>query len=390
MFLMNSTDFTGGNGRAPQGAQITDAAVHGEMPGVTILGGGPCGLYAAFFAGLRGMRTAIIDSQPVLGGQLATIYPEKFVYDVPGFPKVLARDLAKGLVDQAMAFEPTVHLGEKIVSLKRVSGGELPADANISDESGANGQASESSGGYIVLESASGKTFKTKTVILAMGAGAFLPKKLKAANAAEFENHGLHYFVNGTAKFKGKRLLIVGAGDTAFDYAHQFKNDAAGVLMIHRHDRLRAHESTVASVLGSGVEFRTFWEVLEIYGEEHVTGAKIFNNQTGEEEQIEVDEIIACLGFLADLKFLKDWGLTLSKNACLTGSAMQTNVPGVYACGDIATHEGKIKLISTGQGEAAIAVNFICNTLNPELEIFPGHSTNMDLPEFAKHKSQTC
>lgn len=377
----------GANGRAPQGAQNSGGAAHGEMPDVTILGGGPCGLYAAFFAGLRGMRTAIIDSQPVLGGQLATIYPEKYVYDVPGFPKVLARDLASGLVDQAMAFDPKVHLGEKIVSLTRINGGALSSDANVSGESGETAGDCGNAAGYIVLKSASGNTFKSKTVILAMGAGAFLPKKLKAASAIEFENHGLHYFVNGTARFKGKKLLIVGAGDTAFDYAHQFKDDAASILMIHRHDRIRAHEATVASVLDSGVDFRTFWEIMEVIGEERVTGAKIFNNRTGDEVKIEVDEIIACLGFLADLKFLKDWGLSLSKNACLVGSAMQTNLPGVYACGDIATHEGKIKLISTGQGEAAIAVNFICNTLNPELEIFPGHSTNLGLPEFAKHDS---
>ena len=366
---MYSGKNSGGNGSSPGHEARPEGASAGEMPDVTIIGGGPCGLYAAFFAGLRGMKTAIIDSQSVLGGQLATIYPEKYVYDVPGFPKVLARDLAKGLVDQAMAFDPDVLLGEKISFIERIDNGAIPA----------------AGGGHISMTSVSGRTFKSRTVILAMGAGAFLPKKLKAAKAAEFENHGLHYFVKDASKFKGKRLLIVGAGDTAFDYAQQFKDDAASVLMIHRHDRIRAHEAMVKSVLNSGVEFRTFWEVLKIYGEEHVRAAKIFDNRTGEEETVEVDEIVACLGFVADLRFLKEWGLLLEKNACRVGSTMRTNIVGIYACGDIATHPDKIKLISTGQGEAAVAVNFICNGLYPDREIFPGHSTNLNLPQFAKH-----
>lgn len=323
-----------------------------EIFDLTIIGGGPTGLYGAFYAGLRQMKTKILDSLPELGGQLSALYPEKYIYDVGGFPKILAKDLVHQLVDQALQYEAQVCLDEKVVQLKRQEDGliELTTDKG---------------------------THWTKTVLIAAGVGAFIPRKMDVPRIEELVNKGIQYFVNDTTRFVGKRIVIVGGGDSAFDWALALGEKAASCLQIHRSDRFRAHEDTVQKVLESKVDVRTFYELKAIHGEHHLEAVTIFDNRTGVEEIIPCDSLLLNIGFLTNLGPIKEWGLNIKGNAILVDTTMMTNIPGVYAAGDICTFNGKLKLIATGMGEAGTAANFAKTFIDPDAKAFPGHSSDM-------------
>jgi thioredoxin reductase (NADPH) len=324
---------------------------------ITIVGGGPSGLFAAFYAGLRGARTKIIDSLPQLGGQLMALYPEKYIYDIPGFPRVLAREFVDRQVAQAMEFSPTVCLEEKVVGLHhREDNGHLT----------------------VALETAPGKVHYSRTVVIAAGVGAFVPRTLDIPDLERMEGKGVYYFVKDLETFRDKRVLVVGGGDTALDWALSLLPIAKQVALIHRRDRFRAHEESVRELFASPSEVLLFHELQALHGEEKVTGATVFHNRTGAELEIEVDAVVLGLGFLANLGPIKKWGLEIIKNSILVDTTMRTNLPAVYAVGDITTYEGKIKLIATATAEAAIAANYAKNYLDPESRIFPGHSSDRD------------
>lgn len=323
---------------------------------VTIIGAGPTGLYGAFYAGLRQMKTKVIDSLGQLGGQLAALYPEKYIYDIGGYPKVLAKEFVQFSAEQALQYNPTVCLGEKVVRLERHENGEVLLTTEIGGET---------------------RVHFTKTVLIAAGVGAFLPRKMDVPGLDELEGRGVFYFVNDTTPFVDKRLVIVGGGDSAFDWAMALGPKAARCLQIHRTDRFRAHEDSVQKVLSSSVEVRTFYELKEVHGENHLEAVTIFDNRSGVEERIECDFLLLNIGFLTNLGPIKDWGLELEKNAIRVNSTMQTNLPGVYAAGDICTFPGKLKLIATGMGEAGTAANFAKTFIEPGAKAFPGHSSDM-------------
>ncbi len=333
---------------------------NGESPSddlydVTIIGGGPVGLFGAFYTGMRQMKTKIIDSLPELGGQLSALYPEKFVYDMPGFPKVLARDLAEDMITQGLRFHPTVCLGEKVLHLRHEP-----------DET-------------ITLTSANG-THRTKTVIIAIGVGAFTPKRLNVPGVDAFEGLGVHYFVRDKAQFENKRLLIVGGGDSALDWAMNLEPIAAHITLIHRRDVFRAHEESIDWLLNrSQVDVRLWHELRRVEGSDRLERAVVFHNKTDEDLALDVDAVLLNLGFSADIGPVKGWGLTLEGNNIVVNQHMETNLPGVYAAGDIAAYDGKIPLIATGVGEICIAVNYAKNRIDPKSKVFPGHSSNMSL-----------
>ncbi|MBB6050943.1 NAD(P)/FAD-dependent oxidoreductase [Armatimonas rosea] len=325
----------------------------------TIIGGGPTGLFGAFYAGLRQMRTKLIDSMPQLGGQLSALYPEKYIYDVGGFPKVLAKDLVAQFADQALQYNPTLCLSEKVVGLERVG-----------DDTAA--------GGYLQLTTDKGAVHYSKTVLLAAGVGAFLPRKMDIPDLDRLEGLGVHYFVTDPASLKGKRLVIVGGGDSAFDWSLALGPSAASCIQIHRSDRFKAHEDSIQKVQDlESVELRTFYELKALHGEEHLEAVTIFDNRTGEEERVECDEVLLNLGFLTNLGPIKEWGLALEKNTIKVDSTMRTNIIGVYSAGDICSYVGKLKLIATGVGEAGTAANFAKTFLDPASKAFPGHSSEM-------------
>ncbi len=320
---------------------------------VTIIGGGPVGLFGGFYAGMRQMKTKIIDSLPELGGQLSALYPEKYVYDMPGFPKVLARDLAEEMIVQGTRFQPTVCLMEKVASLRHEP-----------DET-------------ITLTTNKG-THRSKTVIIAIGVGAFSPKRLNTPGVEEFEGRGVHYFVRDKAQFSGKRLLIVGGGDSALDWAMNLEPLAETITLIHRRDVFRAHEESIDWLLNrSQVDVRLWHELRRVEGSSQLERAVIFHNKTDEDIPLDVDGVLLNIGFSADIGPVRQWGLELEGDGILVNQHMETNLPGVYAAGDIAAYDGKLKLIATGVGEICIAVNYAKNRVDPKSKIFPGHSSNM-------------
>ncbi len=329
--------------------------MHTELYDITIIGGGPVGLFGAFYAGLRGMRTKIIDSLPELGGQLAALYPEKYVYDMPGFPEVLAKDLAAQMIRQAMRFKPTVCLEERAETLQRMDDG------------------------WTILTDRGG-LHCTRTIVICAGAGAFSPRKLNAEGIAEFEGNGVYYGVRDKAMFAGKRLLIVGGGDSAVDWALNLYPVAQEVTLIHRRDEFRAHEQSVQELRESPVKILTPYEVRRVCGNGKLEQAIIFHNKTQEELALEVDAVILNLGFVATLGPIKNWGLELQGNQIVVDEYMQTNLLGVYAAGDVCTHPGKLKLIATGVGEVCTAVNHAKSVIDPDAKMFPGHSSDMELP----------
>ncbi len=324
---------------------------------ITILGGGPTGLYAAFYAGMRQRSVRIIDSLPELGGQLTALYPEKYIYDVGGFPKVLARDLGKALVEQALQFSPEVVLGEEILGLTR-------------------------NGAGFCLEGRRGR-YLTRALILAVGKGAMTPVKLECPGYEEFLGRGVDYTVRDLESYRGKRVVVVGGGDSAVDWALALHPLASRVLLVHRRGTFRALERSVellreAEARGQ-VEIRTFHEVREIRGRERVEAVALVDNQGGEESLVEADAVVACLGFKPDLGPLRSWGIRLERNRVAVNHRMETNLEGVYAAGDIVGYEGKLDLIATGFAEAAIAVNNAVHFLDPTARVNPGHSTNLKI-----------
>ncbi|MER3401260.1 MAG: ferredoxin--NADP(+) reductase [Thermoflexus sp.] len=329
-----------------------------EPVDLVIIGAGPTGLFGAFYAGLRGLHAKIIDALPQPGGQLAVLYPEKFIYDVPGHPKIMAKDLVRLLVEQASTFNPVFCLGERAIGLRRADG-------------------------LWVVETGRG-VHPARAVLIAAGIGAFQPNRLGKPEIDQYEGRGLYYVVSERRPFRNKRVLIVGGGDTAVDWALNLKDYAAHITLIHRRDQFRAHPGSVAELMRSGIDIRLFHEIKAIHPGDDGTVREvvIFNNRTGEETRLPVDAVIMSLGFKADLGPIRGWGLeTVGNRYIKVNARMETNLPGVYAAGDIAAPEGvePLNLIVIGFAQAATAVNYAATYINPQAKVFPGHSSEMRL-----------
>jgi thioredoxin reductase (NADPH) len=326
-----------------------------DLRDITIIGGGPTGLFAAFYGGLRGRSTRIIDSLPELGGQLTALYPEKDIFDVGGFPKVLAKDLARNLVQQAMQFDPEVILDEQVQEVTW-------------------------QGGHFCLKSAKAE-YLSKAIVLAGGKGAFEPMALDVPGYDTFLHEGVEYAVKDPKAYAGKNVVLVGGGDSALDWVLILKEHAASTTLVHRRDGWRAHQATVermeAAVEAGEIHLRTFHEVREIQGADRVEAVTIFDNRTDEETVIPCDAVFTFLGFKPDLGPIKSWGLKVEKNRVLVDSLMETSIPGIYAAGDMVGYEGKLDLIATGFAEAAVAVNNAVHFVDPSARVNPGHSTSL-------------
>lgn len=333
--------------------ESNQAASSEECVDIAIIGAGPTGLFGAFYAGLRGMTVKIIDSLDVLGGQLMALYPEKYVYDVAGFPKVLAKDLAHQLIDQAMQYSPKVCLGEQVMSLTELEGG-------------AKWRLGTPNGSHLA-----------KTILISAGVGAFHHKTLPLPNAKDYHGKGLHYFVKELNGFAQKRVLIVGGGDSAVDWANMLAPVAGEVTLIHRRDQFRAHEDSVKKMHQTPVKIKTFHELKSIHGEGQISEAVIYDNRSKAEQRLEIDAILVNIGFSSSLGPIKEWGLNIEKGQIAVDSTMQTNRRGIFAAGDIAVFPGKLKLIATGVGEACTAVCYAKNAIDPHAKVFPGHSSEM-------------
>jgi thioredoxin reductase (NADPH) len=327
-----------------------------DLTDITIIGGGPTGLFAQFYAGMRGVTSRIIDALPELGGQLKALYPEKLIFDVGGFPSVLAKDLVNQLAAQAGQFGAKAHLGERVVSLTEEDG-------------------------HFVLATET-QRFPTRAVVIAGGIGAFSPRRLPQACAAPWYGRGVHEIVTDPEEFRGRRILIIGGGDSAFDWAHQLLDRAASVTLVHRSDRFRAHAATVSEVQSAAAAGRaqllTFHELADITSDDnHLTGVVLKDIKAKTTRSLEVDAILPMLGFVSDLGAIAEWGLTIVNDEITVTSTMETGRLGIYAAGDITAYPGKLKLIATGFGEAAIAVNQAVHWIYPDKKVNPGHSSNL-------------
>lgn len=332
-----------------------------DLKDITIIGAGPTGLFAAFYAGMRGASHRLIDNLDQLGGQLTALYPEKYIFDVAGFPKILSKDLVKGMAEQGLQWKAPVHLGEKVVGLREETDGGAPRFVVVTDTD----------------------EYPSRAVLIAGGIGAFTPRKLPLKDADHWLGRGLYDRVLDPQVFKMKRTLIVGGGDSAFDWAVNLQGVAGSILMIHRRDGFRAHQATVNQVQQLSdegkMQLRTFWELRAIEGGERIERVTIFNSKTKEEETLQMDCVLPQLGFVSSLGAIAEWGLDIEKGDIRVSQTMETNRPGIYAAGDITTYPGKLKLIATGVAEACIAVNHAVHFLNPGSKFEPGHSSNMAL-----------
>ena len=327
-----------------------------EIRDVTILGCGPTGLFAQFYAGMRGVTSQIVDALPEPGGQLSALYPEKFIFDVGGFPQILAKDLVRNLVEQAARFGQTMHLGQRVVDL-------VDADGHL----------------VLVTESA---RFPTRSVVIAAGVGAFAPRRLPQACADPWYGRGIYDRVLDPESFRGKRVVIIGGGDTAFDWAAQLLDRASAVTLVHRSDRYRAHAATVQQVQAAARAERLtllpFNELHDVIADgDRLAALDLRDLKTKGVRRVDADVVLPMLGFVSDLGPMAEWGLTLDKHEIVVNSLMETGRPAVYAAGDVAGYPGKLKLIANGFGEAAIAVNQAVHRLYPDKKVNPGHSSNM-------------
>ncbi len=320
---------------------------------IAIIGAGPAGLYAAYYAGMRHMSVTLVDSLPDLGGQLIALYPEKLIYDVAGYPSVLAKDLAARLIEQGLQYQPNVRMGENAKELAHD-----PANNTWrlqTDKS----------------------TLVARTILVAAGVGAFAARRLPIPDAGRFEGGGLYYTVGSIEQFRGRRVLIVGGGDSAFDWANLLAPVTSSQTLIHRTDRFRAHEGSVQRLRTGPTRVLTFHELRQLHGDRHIERVTLYDNRSDITQTIDVDDVLVNIGFTSTLGPLKEWGLEIERNAIRVDHRMMSNLPGVFAAGDVATYPGKLKLISVGFAEAAIAVNHAKQFIDPSSKLFPGHSSEI-------------
>ncbi|MBD8070467.1 NAD(P)/FAD-dependent oxidoreductase [Bacillus sp. PS06] len=319
---------------------------------ITVIGGGPAGLFTAFYGGMRQASVKIIESLPQLGGQLSALYPEKYIYDVAGFPKIRAQELIDNLKEQMSKFDPTICLEQSVDTVEKQEDGVFQLTTNS-------------------------EIHYTKSVIITAGNGAFQPRKLELESAAQYEGKNLHYFIDDLNKFAGQKVLVCGGGDSAVDWAMMLEPIAEKVYLTHRRDKFRAHEHSVENLMNSKVEVLTPYIPVELVGEDKIEQVILDEVKGDNKVTVDVDAVIVNFGFVSSLGPIKEWGLEIQKNSILVNSKMETNIPGIYAAGDISTYEGKVKLIASGFGEAPTAVNNAKSYIDPKAKIQPLHSSSM-------------
>ena len=327
---------------------------------ITILGAGPSGLAAAYYAGHRDATVRIVESLEQLGGQVAAVYPEKHVYDVAGHPKILGTKLVELCAEQGLQYGPEVRLGEEVQTLERVN----------------------ENGEELLAIGTSEGIFLTRALIITAGHGAFEPRKLGIEGIDEWEGRGVHYFVREKDVFRDRTCVIVGGGDSALDWTLGLQDTVKPpIALVHRRDNFRALESSVSearALEGEGrVRIMTPCEVREVHGDGALEAVTIENTKTGQSEQVPCEALITLLGFHSHLGAIADWGLELEgkRQIRIDPTTCETSLSKVYAAGDVAGYPGKITLITIGMGEAAIAANNAVAQIRGE-KVQPKYSTD--------------
>ncbi|MDN6639981.1 MAG: NAD(P)/FAD-dependent oxidoreductase [Tetragenococcus sp.] len=317
---------------------------------ITIVGAGPAGMFAAFYAGMRDAKTKIIDTLPQLGGQLTTLYPEKYIYDIPGFPKIKADELAQNLEKQLTMFNHRYCLEEEVIRL------DYHED---------------------LIEIVTNKRIHySKAVILALGNGSFQPRKLRVEQADKFENNGIDYFISDLMKYAGKKVAVAGGGDSAVDWALMLEPIAKEVSLIHRRGKFRAHEHSIQQLKDSTVQILTPYIIRGVTGDQNLESLHLQVAKSEETVDLAVDYLVVNYGFSTNLD-LKEWQINSSRQGIPVNSDMKSSREGVYCCGDITLYEGKVDLIATGFGEAPTAVNNALHYIDPKNRTQPVHSSSL-------------
>lgn len=314
-----------------------------ELYDVTIIGGGPAGMYTAFYSGMRDLKTKLIEAKEELGGRML-IYPEKMIWDVGGVTPILCRKLIDQLAEQARTFDPTIVLGQQIIAQER-----------------------QEDGTYI-LTSATGERHWTRTIILTIGYGILQMAKLEIEGADRYEVTNLHYTVQELEPFRGKRVLISGGGDSAVDWANELEQVAASVTIVHRREQFGGHEKNIARMKASSVQVRVPHTVSQLHSSdgEKIDQVTITHMESGTSEQLEVDAVIVNHGLKSDFGPLKDWGLDMGEWWANVSSRLETNLPGVFAAGDFVDYSSKVRLIAGTFTDAVLALNSAKLYMDPD------------------------
>jgi len=318
----------------------------GAITDLTIIGGGPTGIFAAFQCGMNNISCRIIESMPQLGGQLYALYPEKHIYDVAGFPEVPAASLVDSLWQQTERYHPEVVTGETVVSFRKLENGNFE------------------------VATASGLVFESRALLLAAGLGAFSPRKLpQLGDIRDLEGSSVFYAVKAKSDFEGKSVVIVGGGDSALDWTVGLQGVASKVTLVHRMHEFQGHGKTAREVdeakAAGLVDVHLNTEVASIERQGGGIASVQLCRKNASESTLEADRLLLLIGFKSNLGPIADWGLELVDNAVVVDGQMKTSVDGLYAAGDIASYPGKLKIIQTGLSDAAMAVRHSLTYIKP-------------------------
>ncbi|MDP1800663.1 MAG: NAD(P)/FAD-dependent oxidoreductase [Bacteroidota bacterium] len=329
-----------------------------------IVGAGPVGLFAIFEAGLLKMRCHLVDYLPQVGGQLSEIYPKKPIYDIPGFPSILAQELIENLMKQAEPFKPGFTLGERIETLEKRGEADFLLTTNM------------------------GTQIQAKVVVIAGGLGCFEPRKPEITGLEKFENgKGVNYMILDPEKYRNKKMIIAGGGDSALDWAIFLSDVCSELTLVHRSESFRGAPDSVAKVMAlstSGkIKLLLNTNILSVSGTEHLESVELINSKTQEKNTIVTDHLIPLFGLSPKLGPIENWGLNLDKNAIeVNTDDYSTNVPGIYAIGDINTYKNKLKLILCGFHEAALMSHSAYKYMNPGVKYTMKYTTVQGVHQF--------
>ncbi|NVN17403.1 FAD-dependent oxidoreductase [Muricauda sp. HICW] len=324
---------------------------------ILIIGAGPTGLFAVFEAGLLQLKCHLIDALPQAGGQCSEIYPKKPIYDIPGYPEVLAGDLVDNLMEQIKPFQPGFTLGERADTIEKLDDGTFIVTTN------------------------KGTKHHAPVVAIAGGLGSFEPRKPLLENLEKFEDNGVAYMIKEPEVYRDKKVLIAGGGDSALDWSIFLADVAKEVTLVHRRNEFRGALDSVEKVQQlkneDKINLITPAEVVALKGESHLEKVTVKDTSTSEERNIDVDNFIPLFGLSPKLGPIGDWGLEIEKNAIKVDNTYdyQTNIPGIYAIGDVNTYPGKLKLILCGFHEATLMCQSAYQRINPDKKYVMKYTT---------------
>ena len=328
---------------------------------IVIIGAGPVGLFTIFQCGMLGLKCHVIDALDQIGGQCTALYPEKPIYDIPAYPKILGAELIERLEVQAEPFGPQYHLGQQVNDIKGCS-----------------------EGGYVVYGS-SGIQIRCGAVIVAAGGGAFGPNKPPIDNLSEYEGKSVFYACRSKEQFRDKRIVIAGGGDSAVDWALSLSEVAKEITLVHRRDKFRAAPDSIKKLnllCDSGDITKIVpYQIKSIRGDNGNISNVVIEDMDNNKKDIELDSLLLFYGLSMDIGPISSWGIELSGNYIkVNQSTCETNMNAIYAVGDICTYDNKLKLILTGFAEAASAVHSAYGYINPDKEIHMEFSTSKGVP----------